>query len=128
MRLTPGGMLFVYEANGRLKRIFHRYRTNNIELTYSPRGELRRIEDRSTGERRYIQLSYYRKAGPELTSLDDETMRDADVSRIRDHLGSMIPRDVLYHYDEHGRLEGIEGVEVRTVTASGVTGRRQTTY
>src|SRR5262249_49184565 len=89
VRTTPDGMTYIYLANGRLQRILHRYRDNNLELYYTTRGELRRIEDHSlpnwnTDEthRRALELTYYRKRGDVIRDGDVETTSNAEIGRV----------------------------------------------
>ncbi len=132
-RLTPGGVQYWYDADGRLAKIFDRYPNNRHELSYNHRGELRRIAEASTEAGRYLEIGYYRfESDPAFeVGLDVETTNGrhaGKIARLMDHTG----RDVLYRYDDGGKLSTVAGVEINTVRASDAapafTGRRTITY
>jgi RHS repeat-associated protein len=128
-RLTPDGTQYWYSASGRLQKIYDRYANNRTELYRKSDGRLRRIEDKSFANKRFIDVGYY------LPALDPSFVQGLDeaapvgpkidqIRRLKDHLG----RTVLYDYDPHGRLTTIDGVEIKTPAADGFKGRRRTSY
>ncbi|MBN9690461.1 MAG: Ig-like domain-containing protein [Verrucomicrobia bacterium] len=127
-RLTPGGVRYRYAANGRLETILDRYPANRHELEYERSGWLRRIDDRSVTDERYVRFGYYRRGSdPEFVAGLDEKSDNAyligKICRLRDHT----QRDVLYFYSNDGLLVRREGIEVDGENG-GFAGRNQTHY
>ncbi len=127
-RLTPDGMRYRYAANGRLETIIDRFPANRHELEYEFHGWLRRIDDRSVTDDRYVEFGYYRRATDAdfVAGLDERSENPhliGKICRLRDFTG----RDVLYFYDEQGLLIRREGVKVDGENG-GFAGRNQTHY
>jgi RHS repeat-associated protein len=127
-RLTPDGMRYKYAANGRLETIVDRFPKNRHEMEYERNGWLRRIDDRSVSDDRFVEFGYYRRdndsefvEGLDLRS--DNAFLLGKVCRLRDYAG----RDVLYFYSDDGLLIRREGVKVDGENG-GFSGRNQTHY
>jgi RHS repeat-associated protein len=126
-RLTPDGMQYRYDGDGRLIKIYHRYEKNALELAYNRHGELVRVEDVATG--RAIDVGYWRLPGDSqfdstLDRVTSNAYHDGKIHRLVDFTN----RDVEFWYDDGGLLERREGVDVTTARLGGETGRVRTEY
>ena len=132
-RLTPEGTRYWYSRNGRLEKIQDRYTPNVIELEYNTRGQLRRIIDRTAPER-WLELGYYRNSTDVEAGFPDKAAPASspaiigNVCALRDHLGSATQRDVLFEYDDCGKLVQRFGIEVMKHNQDGFQHREITTY
>jgi RHS repeat-associated protein len=127
-RLTPDGMQYRYDAEGKLEKIYHRFEENALELQYNGKGELIRVEETADAGR-YIDVGYYRLGS------DDEFRQDVDETTSNAYHDGKIAklvdssdRDVKFHYDVTGLLESREGVDVKTTRLGGDGGRAETRY
>ena len=127
-RLTPDGTRFLYAANGRLETIKDRFPANRHEMEYDRRGWLRRIDDRSVSDDRFVEFGFYRRDNDSdfvlgLDERSDNPYLLGKICRVRDYAG----RDVLYFYDEEALLVRREGIQVDGEN-NGFSGRNKTHY
>jgi RHS repeat-associated protein len=129
VRLTPDGMQFWYQRNGRLARIVDKFPKNQHVLEYNERGELRKIIDRSVDSDRFLEIGYFRSmnASDMVPMLDEMATSDATVgkiARLRDYAG----RDVTFEYSQKGFLDARHGIEITGAINGGFNGRATTHY
>jgi len=133
-RLTPGGELYRYTAQGRLESRYDRFPANYHWLQYDSHGWLTRIDDDSVAGARYVLFGYYRhqnSAGqmtdPDFTAgLDIATANpvlEGKICRLADYAG----RDILYQYTDDGFLTNRLGTQVNGENG-GYAGRSHTFY
>ncbi len=125
-RLTPGGMEYRYTKDGRFKWVADRYPHYRHELTYDE-GLLRSVDDRSVNNRGLRFFYYLANGVPGRRAGDLEPPVAAAAGRIA-QVCDTHDRCVDYAYSAEGQLERVEDIEITTVRASGVPGRRTIHY
>ncbi len=133
LRQTPNGTQYKYDPSGRLTDVHAPFPANHHQVVLNDLGEIDAIVDRSTSTLRKIEIGYYReRSDPRFRASQDIAPENAGglhkIARIVQVEGSNTHGDVLFHYDDHGELTSVDGVELRNVHPDGFQGRRTITY